>query len=149
MSEGIGRPVKDVASIRCSGRIQPLCSATVAYAILETIMPSRRGHSNSHHGCTQCKTGRVKCDEVRAGSLSSAEGERQDTSKTEIGGIHRSLPRFGATGLPSSDLTEQLLLHHYFGHLAFLSFGSVDKWDIVPAFRQAVTRHVLTEAIEV
>ncbi|KAF4917814.1 Sterol uptake control protein 2 [Colletotrichum viniferum] len=153
-------------------------------AILQTIMPSRRGHSNSHHGCIQCKTGRVKCDEgqpscgrcrkkgrtctyrhllapcdaferrpagdarliVRAGSLSSAEGERQDTSETEIGGIHRSPPRFGATGLPSSDPTEQLLLHHYFGHLAALSFGSVDKWDIVPAFRQAVTRHVLTEA---
>ncbi|KAK2752713.1 fungal Zn binuclear cluster domain-containing protein [Colletotrichum kahawae] len=147
-------------------------------------MPSRRGHSNSHHGCIQCKTGRVKCDEgqpscgrcrkkgrtctyrhllapydaserrlagdahliLRAGSLSSAEGEQQNTSETEIVGIHRSPPRFGTTGLPSSDPTEQLLLHHYFGHLASLSFGSVDKWDIVPAFRQAVTRHVLTEA---
>ncbi|KAF0323799.1 hypothetical protein GQ607_009008 [Colletotrichum asianum] len=146
-------------------------------------MPSRRGHSNSHHGCIQCKRGRVKCDEgqpfcgrcrkkgrtctyrhllapcdaferrpagdarliVRAGSLSSSEGERQNTSETEIGDIHRSPPRFGATGLPSQDPTEQLLLHHYFGHLASLSFGSVDKWDIVPAFRQAVTRHVLTE----
>ncbi|KAI1077610.1 hypothetical protein F5B20DRAFT_256497 [Whalleya microplaca] len=26
-------------------------------------MPSRRSHSNSHHGCIQCKARRVKCDE--------------------------------------------------------------------------------------
>ncbi|KAF2839450.1 hypothetical protein M501DRAFT_954919, partial [Patellaria atrata CBS 101060] len=26
-------------------------------------MPSRRSHKNSHHGCSQCKASRVKCDE--------------------------------------------------------------------------------------
>ncbi|EAL89294.1 Zn(II)2Cys6 transcription factor domain-containing protein [Aspergillus fumigatus Af293] len=28
-------------------------------------MPSRRSHSKSHHGCTQCKGRQIKCDEVR------------------------------------------------------------------------------------
>lgn len=28
-------------------------------------MPSRRSHTNSHHGCAECKSGRVKCDESK------------------------------------------------------------------------------------
>ncbi|KAE8141816.1 hypothetical protein BDV38DRAFT_295643 [Aspergillus pseudotamarii] len=28
-------------------------------------MPSRRSHTKSHHGCTQCKQRRIKCDEAR------------------------------------------------------------------------------------
>ncbi|GFF58800.1 hypothetical protein IFM46972_11206 [Aspergillus udagawae] len=28
-------------------------------------MPSRRSHSKSHHGCTQCKQRQIKCDEAR------------------------------------------------------------------------------------
>ncbi|KAL3418547.1 fungal specific transcription factor-like protein [Phlyctema vagabunda] len=28
-------------------------------------MPSRRSHTNSHHGCSQCKAKKVKCDEAK------------------------------------------------------------------------------------
>ncbi|RHZ55814.1 Zn(II)2Cys6 transcription factor domain-containing protein [Aspergillus thermomutatus] len=62
-------------------------------------MPSRRSHSKSHHGCTQCKRRQIKCDESFAPQTSP----------------HRSiadipLDRPGSSVLPLLDLE---LLHHW------------------------------------
>ncbi|KAF7177448.1 hypothetical protein CNMCM7691_005701 [Aspergillus felis] len=81
-------------------------------------MPSRRSHTKSHHGCTQCKQRQIKCDEARpiCGSCRrkqlpcdfqsfAPQPFSPHPSITDI-----TLERPGSSALPLLDLE---LLHHW------------------------------------
>ncbi|RHZ58054.1 hypothetical protein CDV55_106028 [Aspergillus turcosus] len=80
-------------------------------------MPSRRSHSKSHHGCTQCKQRQIKCDEARpiCGSCSRKQLPCEFQSFAPQTSPHQSiadinLERPGSSVLPLLDLE---LLHHW------------------------------------
>ncbi|KAF4174555.1 hypothetical protein CNMCM8694_005179 [Aspergillus lentulus] len=87
-------------------------------------MPSRRSHSKSHHGCTQCKRRQIKCDEARpvCGSCRRKQLPCDFQSFAPQTSPHPSiadviLERPSSSVLPLLDLE---LLHHW--HTATASY---------------------------
>lgn len=82
-------------------------------------MPLRRSHTKSHHGCSQCKTRRIKCDESRPICGSCRKKRLLCTFDT----FQQSHPRQGSLGendrLPRGEiqiglpLVELELFHHW------------------------------------
>ncbi|KAB8275426.1 hypothetical protein BDV30DRAFT_247645 [Aspergillus minisclerotigenes] len=85
-------------------------------------MPSRRSHTKSHHGCTQCKQRRIKCDEARP-SCGSCRKKRivcafLSQEPLPINPLQQyapqpSSPSPGLHSAPTIPLLDLELLHHW------------------------------------
>ncbi|KAI0382449.1 hypothetical protein F5Y04DRAFT_46364 [Hypomontagnella monticulosa] len=60
-------------------------------------MPSRKPHRNSHHGCTQCKVKRVKCDEEQP-SCARCRNKGRDCSYKHLMSSYNPFRDYNNTG---------------------------------------------------
>lgn len=77
-------------------------------------MPLRRSHAKSHHGCTQCKERRIKCDENRPHCGSCQKKSLLCSLNTHLGHPHnQGVPTRETGNAARLPLGELELFHHW------------------------------------